>query len=195
MIIFLGGSRNLAFVPEEVQDRLDSWIHTGAHFLIGDANGADSALQEFLASRGHRQVTVFSSATHTRNNKGSWPEERVDSGLKSNSADRHTVKDRRMVKQADKGLVIWDQESIGTLANIVDLVRSNKPVVMFDSRQKELWILESRAEFESWSQAFLPEVGAAEKVEAAEKRLERYRKREEKKEKNSQSNIPDDRLF
>ena len=195
MIIFLGGSRNLAFVPEEVQDRLDSWIHTGAHFLIGDANGADSALQEFLASRGHRQVTVFSSATHTRNNKGSWPEERVDSGLKSNSADRHTVKDREMVKQAGKGLVIWDQESIGTLANIVDLVRSNKPVVIFDSRQKELWILESRAEFESWSQAFLPEVGAAEKVEAAEKRLERYRKREEKKEKNSQSNIPDDRLF
>ena len=94
-----------------------------------------------------------------------------------------------MVKQADKGLVIWDQESIGTLANIVDLVRSNKPVVMFDSRQKELWALESRAEFESWSQAFLPE------VEAAEKRLERYRKREEKKAKNSQSNIPDDRLF
>ena len=189
MIIFLGGSRNLAFVPEEVQDRLDSWIHTGAHFLIGDANGADSALQEFLASRGHRQVTVFSSATHTRNNKGSWPEERVDSGLKSNSADRHTVKDRRMVKQADKGLVIWDQESIGTLANIVDLVRSNKPVVIFDSRQKELWPLESQAEFRSWSKAFLPQ------VEAAEKRLERYRKREEKKAKNSQSDIPDDRLF
>ena len=191
MIIFLGGSRNLAFVPEEVQDRLDSWIHTGAHFLIGDANGADSALQAFLASSGHRQVTVFSSATHTRNNKGSWPEERVDSGLKSNSADRHTVKDREMVKQAGEGLVIWDQKSIGTLANIVDLVRSNKPVVMFDSRQKELWALESRAEFESWSQAqaFLPE------VEAAEKRLERYRKREEKKAKNSQSNIPDDRLF
>ena len=94
-----------------------------------------------------------------------------------------------MVKQADKGLVIWDQESIGTLANIVDLVRSNKPVVMFDSRQKELWTLESRAEFESWSQAFLPE------VEAAVKRLERYRKREEKKTKASQSNVPDDRLF
>ena len=189
MIIFLGGSRNLAFVPETVRDRLDSWIRSGAHFLIGDANGADSALQASLARRGHRQVTVFSSATHTRNNKGNWPEERVDSGLKGNSADRHTVKDRQMVKQADEGLVLWDHESIGTLANIVDLVRSNTPVVIFDSLTDELSRLESQVEFDTWSHTFSRE------VRAAEKRLDRYQRREEKKAKEGQLIISDDRLF
>ena len=187
MIIFLGGSRNLAFVPEEVQLRLGSWIHSGAHFVIGDANGSDSKMQEFLVNK-TQHVTVFSSADRVRNNLGHWQEERVKTDLKGSSADKHTVKDREMVRRATHGLVMWDQESIGTLANIVDLVQSNKPVVIFDALNNET-PLKSQEEFTAWSQAFLP------KVEAAEKRLERYRKREEKKAKNSQSDIPDDRLF
>ena len=94
-----------------------------------------------------------------------------------------------MVKQADEGLVLWDHESIGTLANIVDLVRSNTPVVIFDSLTDELSRLESQVEFDTWSHTFSRE------VRAAEKRLDRYQRREEKKAKEGQLIISDDRLF
>ena len=189
MIIFLGGSRNLAFVPEEVQLRLDSWIHSGAHFVIGDANGADSALQAFLVNRESREVTVFSSADRVRNNIGHWQEERVESELKGSSADKHTVKDREMVRRATQGLVMWDRKSIGTLVNIIDLVQASKPVLLFDSQTNELQPLESQAEFADWSQAFSSE------IKTARKRLKRYQNRLAKNAAESDEEEPDDRLF
>lgn len=42
-----------------------------AHF-IGDANGADKAMQTYLADRRYRQATVFRAGSECRNNIGQW---------------------------------------------------------------------------------------------------------------------------
>lgn len=42
--VFLGGSKRIGRVPENVAAYLDSFIENGEHFLIGDCHGADLAL-------------------------------------------------------------------------------------------------------------------------------------------------------
>jgi len=118
-------------------------MNSGEDFLIGDASGIDSALQQYLKRGNYASVVVYTAADSVRNNLGDWPFEVVETGLKSKSAARHTIKDRKMTELADAGLMLWDQESIGTLANILDLARHGKDVTVYDSIEDELATFEA----------------------------------------------------
>jgi hypothetical protein len=41
--------------------------------LVGDANGADKAVQRHLAEKGYRNVIAHCMAANCRNNVGGWP--------------------------------------------------------------------------------------------------------------------------
>ena len=168
MKIVLGGSRNLNQVPNEVAQRLDAWMESGAEFLIGDASGIDSALQQYLKRGNYASVVVYTAADSVRNNHADWPFELVETGLKSKSAARHTIKDRRMTELADAGLMLWDQESIGTLANILDLARHGKDVTVYDSVVDDLVPFEGGLGIDAWLSAH-PSA-----AEEARKRLRTY---------------------
>lgn len=150
MRVVLGGSRNLNVLPDSVEQRLDAWMNLGATFLIGDASGIDTTFQTHLHNNGYTSVVIYTSADSVRNNIGHWEVVVVDSGLKSASAARHTVKDRKMTELADAGLMMWDQESIGTLANILDLARQGKDVTVYDAVENELSPLEAGLNLEPW---------------------------------------------
>ena len=143
MKIVLGGSRDLNQVPDVVAQRLDAWIESETEFLIGDASGIDSALQRYLKDKHYQSVTVYTAADAVRHNLANWRTQVVETGLKSKSAARHTIKDRKMTECADAGLMLWDQESIGTLANILDLARHGKDVTVYDSIEDELATFET----------------------------------------------------
>jgi|AntAceMinimDraft_1070359.scaffolds.fasta_scaffold60037_2 hypothetical protein len=131
MKVVLGGSRHLSFLPDEALDSLASWMREGASFYVGDASGTDSKFQEFLLHRRYAHVTVFFSGDFVRHNAGSWPTERVESGLKSKGHALHTAKDRVMTAEVDTGLMIWDTASPGTIANVIDLLVKGKPCQLF----------------------------------------------------------------
>ena len=175
--IVLGGSRHLHLLPESVKERLNTWMDDEAHFLIGDASGIDAILQAYLHAWPYKNVTVYTSADAARTNIGRWGVEVVETSLKGPSAARHTIKDRKMTETADQGLMLWDQQSVGTLANILDLRRQHKDVRVYDSVEGDLRTFESGLDLHEYL-----EPHANVKIEA-EKRLTTYdnrRKREEK---------------
>ena len=57
--IFVGGSRRLSRLSKDVMRRLDRAMDKGLTILVGDANGADKALQRYLASNRYNKVIVY----------------------------------------------------------------------------------------------------------------------------------------
>jgi hypothetical protein len=110
--------------------------------LVGDANGADKAVQAYLNSRRYARVVVFCMEGHCRNNIGKWPTRTIvaaDSRRKDFAY--YSAKDRVMGKEADYGLMLWDGRSRGTLTSIIHLVQDGKPVVVYVAPEKTFYTL------------------------------------------------------
>ncbi len=140
-------------------------------FLIGDAPGIDSIFQKYLANVDYRHVEIFSSAGYIRNNFGKWPEQLIETSLKSKSNASHAFKDREMCKRADIGIMVWDQKSAGTLSNAMDLLDQSKPCLIYDAIDQELIRFEIKSNLDKWLERH-PEV-----VTEAQSRLNRFRNR------------------
>ena len=59
MTIFIGGSIGISKLNATIRKRLDELIQRGDAILIGDAKGADKAVQSYLAKQRDPNVTVF----------------------------------------------------------------------------------------------------------------------------------------
>jgi len=127
MRVFIGGSLGISALPAPAIERIDAAISGGAEFLVGDAPGVDALVQKYLHERGVQSVRVFHSTPQRRFNLGRWPEEFVDSGLKSASSAMHGAKDREMASQCDQALMVWDTKSVGTITNVLDVAGRGKP--------------------------------------------------------------------
>lgn len=134
--VFIGGSRHISRLPLEVKARLDSVIDKQHKVLIGDANGADKAVQKHLADASYQNVTVFCTGEHYRNNLGHWPTHNVVPPKGAKGFSFYAAKDREMAKEADIGLMIWDGKSPGTLLNVLRLVKSGKISVLYNAPEK-----------------------------------------------------------
>lgn len=135
--IFIGGSRVVTKLPPDVQARLQTIISQGHHVVVGDANGADKAVQSYLAENAFKAVTLFCSGDKPRNNVGNWKIENVAADSKTKDYQFFAAKDREMARRADFGLMIWDGKSPGTLLNIVRLVQAGKIAVLYDVPHKQ----------------------------------------------------------
>jgi hypothetical protein len=115
--------------------------------LIGDANGADQAVQRYLAKRQYVEVTVYCMEI-CRNNIGEWPirSHATEPGTKR---DRYYygIKDAAMAKNATCGFMLWDGMSKGTLANTINLLSAGKKVVLYISPKKEFFNLHTFKDF------------------------------------------------
>jgi hypothetical protein len=129
--ILLAGSISLVHIPNDLKGKLRNWIRNGNDFVVGDASGADSAFQRILMSERAVNVEVYFSGGVARNNLGKWPQVRVDSGLKSSGHAMHTAKDQKMVEDADCGVFLWDQRSVGTVANLLSLQDCGKDWILY----------------------------------------------------------------
>lgn len=131
--IFFGGSRNLSRLNSEIRARLCKLMEGHHRVLVGDANGADKAIQSFFASEGYRNVTVYCIDGECRNNVGNWKIRSVDSMGKKKSFDYFALKDMEMSKDSDYGFMLWDGKSKGTLNNIVNLLQQDKSSLVYFS--------------------------------------------------------------
>ena len=135
--VFIAGSRSLSKLSKEIKHRLDNIIERRLTVVIGDANGVDKAVQTYLSAKSYEKVLVFHMQERCRNNVGAWPIHGIAaSDPKRKDFSYYSTKDRAMAKEADYGLMLWDGESRGTFASIVDLVRREKPVVVYVSPEK-----------------------------------------------------------
>ena len=134
--VFIGGSRRIARLDAEVRRRLDRIVEKRLAVVIGDANGADKAVQRYLSERKFEAVEVFSADDSPRNNVGGWPVRVFRPGHTRKDFDYYATKDRAMAAAATVGLMLWDGQSRGTLMNVLRLADQRKPVVVYVQPRK-----------------------------------------------------------
>lgn len=135
--VFLSGSRAISRLNQEIRERLSDITSQSYDILVGDANGADKALQTFLKESDYSNVTVYCSGGHCRNNIGHWETRNVEVPARAKGRDFYTQKDRLMAQMADYGLVLWDGKSPGSIENVINLLKDGKSALVYFSPDKE----------------------------------------------------------
>jgi adenine-specific DNA-methyltransferase len=146
--VFIGGSRKISRLTADVRQRIDRIIEKRLPVVIGDANGADKAVQAYLDQQGYRLVEVFCADETPRNNVGAWPRRVVRPPQLKRDFDYYATKDREMAREGTVGLMVWDGESRGTLLNVLRLVAQQKPAVVYIAPEKAFVDVRSVGEFE-----------------------------------------------
>jgi len=129
--VFLSGSRKISRLTAEIRSRLDNMIQNGLRIIVGDANGADKAMQGHLSKVHYSDVTVDHVGRTPRNNVGHWLTEEVPTDGHLSGRHFFAQKDRHMSKVADFGLVLWDGKSSGSVQNMVWLTEEGKKIVVY----------------------------------------------------------------
>lgn len=128
--VFLGGSRRISRLSERVRAKVEEFMERRLWMFVGDANGADRALQQHLANHRYGRVTVYAVAGALRNNVGNWEVHYVDAPKGARGFDLYSAKDKQMAKDAAYGFMLWDGKSRGTLENVLTLLSMGKPVAV-----------------------------------------------------------------
>lgn len=147
--VFIAGSITIKQLDFLVQERIMNIIHMGHEVIVGDANGVDTAIQNFLLNEAYEHVTVFCTGASPRNNVGNWKVQAVTTYHKPGSRAFFTAKDMALAEAADTGFMIWDTKSTGTLSNIVELLSRKKYSWVFVNRDKEFHAVKKADDLET----------------------------------------------
>lgn len=134
--VFIAGSMNIKHLDVKVKDRIANIVASGFDVVVGDADGADTSIQQHLLDLGHKNTTVYCSGDSPRNNVGTWPVRMVTTKYAPGTRAFFTAKDLEMAAAADVGLMVWDAKSTGTLSNIIELLAHKKKSVVFVNKEK-----------------------------------------------------------
>lgn len=148
-MVFIGGSRAISRLNPVIRERLDDLMHRGCVIFIGDANGADKVVQDYLAKQGYRDVVVY-CMSRCRNNVGGWPTKKIESASKTKDFAYYAAKDLAMAKDAKCGVMLWDGASKGTLNNIQNLIGSGKKVLVYLSASGAFTKLNGQADLDQF---------------------------------------------
>jgi len=148
MKVFVGGSRCVTSLDPEVRQELDAIIRDGDNVLIGDANGADKAVQRYLHTHGYDRVQVFYVKGTCRNNLGSWPVRSVAPPHRRKDFGYYAAKDEEMADKAARGFMLWDGRSPGTLANVFRLLKQAKRSLVYEVPRKQFIRVENETDWQ-----------------------------------------------
>jgi hypothetical protein len=148
MNVFIGGSRAVSKLSAPLRARIDDLIQRGDTILIGDANGADKAVQKYLAKRNYRNVMVF-CMEECRNNIGGWPTRSVTPPGERRDFTYYSAKDFVMVREAKCGVMLWDAKSKGTLQNMLNLVEAGKRTLVYFAPTKGFHVLATEQDLQT----------------------------------------------
>ena len=133
--VFIAGSIKIKRLHPLFVERIANIVREGMPVVVGDADGADTAIQAELVAQAASDVTVFCTGDKPRNNLGDWPVQRVRSSAQPGTRAFFTAKDIKMAECAEFGLMLWDAASTGTLSNVFELLSQGKKSVVFVNRE------------------------------------------------------------
>lgn len=131
MKVFVAGPRAIRALNKSITDVLADMIVRRSAILVGDADGVDRLVQEYLAEAQYLNVLVYASGGEPRNNLGRWQVRKVDVPANAKGFDFYAKKDTQMARNADNGFMVWNGKSRGTLNNMINLVSQNKEVMVY----------------------------------------------------------------
>ena len=146
--VFIAGSMSISRLHEKVKARLEAVVERNLDVVVGDADGADTSIQDCLAKYGAKSVTVYCSGDRPRNNVAKWPVKTVFPNATLGSRAFYTAKDQEMAHASDVGLMIWDCKSTGTLSNVIELLKNEKKSVVFINKCKDFVTVSDLASLE-----------------------------------------------
>lgn len=125
--VFISGSRNVTELTKRMKEVLDNLILEQNDIIIGDAQGVDKIVQEYLLSKEYFNVTVYFATDIPRNKiSNKFKEFYVFTSSDKSFRDRMTIRDAVMTHDANYGIVFWDGFSKGSRANIKRLESQSK---------------------------------------------------------------------
>ena len=135
--VFIAGSISISRLHEKVQERINNIVSSDLNVVVGDADGADTSIQECLRAYRANKVTVYCTGEAPRNNVADWPVHHVQSKARAGTRAFFTAKDVEMAKNSDFGLMVWDCKSTGTLSNVIEMLKEKKKSVVFVNKNKD----------------------------------------------------------
>jgi hypothetical protein len=150
--VFIGGSRTVSRLNSIIRAKLDDLINRQCMIFVGDANGADKAVQTHLASRGYEHVLVH-CMEHCRNNLGRWPTKHVATPSDRTDFAYYVAKDLVMAHDAKCGMMLWDGKSKGTLNNIQQIIGDGKKALVYLAPEKTFYKLLTEQDLQLCSNA------------------------------------------
>ena len=115
-------------MPAEVRERIDGVIARGMTIIVGEAHGACRIYQDYLKSKGYRNVIV-GHAKKIRYHAGNWKDIRYGDDLKE--------RERRMIEDCDSAIIIWVDNSGVVAENLELLKRMKKPTYVYEHSTKD----------------------------------------------------------
>lgn len=147
--VFLSGSRKISHINELIRGRLDNMMNNNLDIMVGDANGADKAMQSYLAEKEYPKVTVYFVGSKCRNNVGNWETRNVQVDSKLSGRQFYSHKDKKMAQIADFGFVLWDGQSAGSIENVFEVVKHGKKAVVYFTPEKWFSNIKSIADIQA----------------------------------------------
>jgi len=143
--VFIAGSISISRLHQKVQERISKIVSSDLDVVVGDADGADTSIQQCLRDYRAEKVTVYCTGDSPRNNVAEWPVRKIYSKARAGSRAYFTAKDLEMARTSDYGLMIWDCKSTGTLSNVIELLREKKKTVVFVNKEKDFLTISDKA--------------------------------------------------
>ncbi len=109
-------------LPVEVKARIDKAIERNMTIIVGEAPGANRLYQDYLKTKGYRNVVV-GHAVRLRYNAGNWKDAQYGKNLKE--------RERKMIGDCDSAIVIWMNNSSVIANNLEALKRLGKPTFLY----------------------------------------------------------------
>ncbi|MFZ3510537.1 hypothetical protein [Vibrio harveyi] len=134
--VFVSGSMRIKNLDENIRFRLQHIVDSSFNVIVGDADGVDTSIQEFLFQANYNNVTVYCTGGQPRNNVGRWAVKNISSSAQKGSRAFFTAKDLAMTNDCDFGLMVWDTKSTGTLKNAIELLKQGKKSRVYVNKDK-----------------------------------------------------------
>jgi hypothetical protein len=135
--VFISGSMRIKHLDKNVLERINNIIDNHYKVIVGDADGVDSSVQEYLKQKGVKSVLVYCTGNQPRNNVGKWETKCISTMSKPGTRAYFTAKDLEMASDCDYGLMVWDSKSTGTLSNALELLNRHKKSLVYVNKAKE----------------------------------------------------------
>ncbi len=139
--VFISGSMRIKNLDANILERINNILESKFQVIVGDADGVDSSIQEYLVVKKSSSVIVYCSGSAPRNNYGNWDIKTVKTNLGPGSRAFYTAKDVEMADDCDYGFMVWDTKSTGTLSNAIELLKRKKMALVYINKAKEFLTL------------------------------------------------------
>src|ERR1044071_9352646 len=96
--VFIAGSISIKTIQKPVVDRIQKIVSSQFDIVVGDADGADRAIQKTLVDLDCERATVYCAGKTPRNNVGGWVVHAVATKYEPGSRDFYTAKDKKMAE-------------------------------------------------------------------------------------------------